>query len=160
MFYSYIIPKPSSWFSSGDEFRRFLPFLRECGYKGVELLLNDPPGVDLDKLQQWLSDLGLVVSGFMSGEAYLQDGICLCSPDLSIRRRAVQRLIQYLDTCKQFNALLVIGLMQGLRSDEPDPKIANQRIVECLGDVAAAAVDKNVKFTVDPDSPDKSLQRM
>ena len=45
---------------------------------------------------------------------------------------------------------LVVGMMQGLRSDEPDTDIANGRIIECLKEVGAAAESKGVEFVLEP----------
>ena len=99
-------------------FERFRE-LAALGYGGVELQLNHPAGVDLDRLERALADCGLVVPSFLTGEAYAA-GLCLCSPDEHVRKAAVDRLIGYLPTVRRFGAIMVVGLMQGLLSDEPD----------------------------------------
>ena len=147
--YSYIVIDPLSSFGPGDRLQGVLSFLRDCGYSGVELNLTEPTGVDPDRLEGWLSDLDLVVPSFLTGDAYSQ-GLCLSAPDLSVRRRTVQRLIDYLDVARQFDAILVVGLLQGFRSDEPDPDVSNRRITECLREVAAAAEDKKCEIVIEP----------
>ena len=147
--YSYILIDPLSSLGSDDEIRRILSFLKECGYEGIELNLTEPPGIDLDRLARWLADLGLVVPSFLTGAAY-DEGLCLSSPDRDVRQRTVRRLIRYLDTAAQFDAILVIGLLQGLRSDEPDPDIANDRIADGLRQVASAAEEKGVELVFEP----------
>ena len=147
--YSYIVIDPLSSFGPGDRLQGVLSFLRDCGYTGVELNLTKPTGVDLDRLGEWLSDLDLVVPSFLTGDAY-REGLCLSAPDLSVRQRTVQRLIDYLDVAQQFDAILVVGLLQGFRSDEPDPDVANRRITECLREVAAAAEDKKREIVIEP----------
>ena len=149
MKYSYIIIDRLSSFSSDSEVQRTFVFLKKCGYQGLELNLTEPLGVDLADLQKWITDLGLVIPSFLTGEAY-NDGLCLSSPDASIRRKAVERLIGYLDTARQFDAILVVGLLQGLRSDEPDRNTANGRIADCLRQVADAAEKRNVQFVIEP----------
>ena len=84
-----------------------------------------------------------------TGEAY-GEGLCISSPDAAVRKRAVQRLIEYLDAARQFQAILVVGMMQGLRSDEPDSDVANGRIIESLKEVGAAAEAKGVEFVLEP----------
>jgi len=147
--FSYILMDLLASFESDDALRRRFALLKECGYEGVELNLTDPPGVDLDRLQGWLTDLGLVMPSFLTGAAY-NDGLCLSVPNPEVRRRTVERLIGYLDIAKQFGAILVVGLLQGLRSDEPDPAVANGRIADGLREVAAAAESKGVEFVVEP----------
>jgi sugar phosphate isomerase/epimerase len=147
--YSYIVMDLLSSFGSDDEIRRIFALLGACGYEGVELNLTEPPGVDLDRLERWLTDTGLVIPSFLTGAAYSQ-GLCLSSPDQEIRHRTVQRLIRYLDAAKRFNAILVVGLLQGLRRDEPDPEVANSRIADCMREVAASAEEKGVEVVVEP----------
>ena len=146
---SYIILNPLSKFASHAEVQRTFAFLKEAGYDGVELNLTHPPGVNLADLRTWLDDLGLTVPSMLTGEAY-NDGLCLSSPEASIRQQAVERLITYLDTAAEFNSILVVGLMQGLRCDEPDPLVANQRIADCLRLVGEAAQEKSVEFVIEP----------
>lgn len=149
MRYSYIVIDPLVRFDSADEIRRTFSFLKECGYDGVELNLTEPLGVELEQLKRWVDELDLAVPSFLTGEAY-NDGLCLSSPDASIRRRTVERLISCLNTAYEFDAILVVGLLQGLRSDEPDPAVAQERIVDGLKAVSAAAEDKGVEFVIEP----------
>ena len=86
---------------------------------------------------------------FLTGEAY-QDGLCLSSPDASVRDRTVRRLTGYLDVAREFGALLVVGLLQGERRDEPDPVVANRRIVDGLRIVAESARAKGVVVVIEP----------
>jgi D-psicose/D-tagatose/L-ribulose 3-epimerase len=134
---------------SDDELQLRLETVSAAGYDGVELNLTEPPGVDFDRLEQWLADAGLVIPSFMTGGAY-QDGLCLSSPELSVRKKTVERLLGYLRTGRRFDAVLAIGLLQGFRSDEPDPEVANDRIVACLREVASAAEDEGVDLVLEP----------
>jgi sugar phosphate isomerase/epimerase len=147
--YSYILVDPLSSFGSEDDIRRALALLRDCGYAGVEINLTEPLGVAPERLKGWLAELGLVVPAFLTGAAY-SEGLCLSSPDQTIRGEAVRRLVRYVEIGQEFNAILVIGLMQGLPSDEPDVDVANRRIVECLRKVADAAEDRRVKMVIEP----------
>ncbi len=147
--FSYIVIDRLSSFASGADIQRTFAFLKECGYEGVELNLTDPPGVSHSDLHKWIDEVGLVIPAFLTGEAY-NDGLCLCSRDELVRQKAMERLIASLDTAAEFNAILVVGLMQGLRSDEPDADVANHRIVDCLRRVGDVAEQKNVEFVIEP----------
>jgi sugar phosphate isomerase/epimerase len=105
--------------------------VRSCGYEGVELNLF--PGLieQSDRLQQALDTNGLTVPAVLTGAAY-NDGLCLSSADQSVRQGAVEYLIDCLEIAQRFQSILVVGLLQGLRSDEPDPVVANRRIVDGL----------------------------
>ena len=147
--YSYILVDLLSSFTSRRDIRKALAFCKDCGYDGIELNLDQPLGVDLDDLQRWVSELGLTVPAFLTGAAYSRN-LCLCSPSEKARRGAVERLIAYLEPARRFEAILVVGLIQGLRSDEPDAEVAQRRIADCLRAVCAAARDKGVQIVLEP----------
>ncbi len=147
--YSYIIIQPLESFGSHQRMRETLALLKECGYAGVELNWTGSPALDLDRLEQWLSEMELVIPSLLTGEVYSQ-GFCLSSPDRSIRQRTVERLTAYLDAARQFKAVLVVGLLQGLLSDEPDVEAAHGRIRRGLQELAAQAEEKGVEVVVEP----------
>ncbi len=147
--YSYMIIDQLETFGGEKEIREFFDFVAAQGYEGVELNLREPAGVDLDQVQRWLSEAGLGMPSFLTGEAY-KDGICLSAPAAEARDGAVDRLTRYLDRAAQFDAILVVGLLQGLATDEPDPEVAGTRIADCLARVARAAEAKGVEFVVEP----------
>ncbi len=117
--YSFIVMERVSSFPSPEALRKALQTLCDSGYEGVELNLTEPLGVELDVLERWTREMHLRIPSFLTGEAYF-DGLCLSSPDGEIRRGAVERLIRYLDVAGRFDSILVVGLLQGLRRDEPD----------------------------------------
>ena len=123
-------------------------FLKRCGYAGVELNLTQPVLDRIEELERAAVDHDLVVPALLSGAAY-QDGLCLSSPDPEVRR-TVQRLEIYLEVAARFKALLVVGLLQGLRSDEPDAEAANRRIVAGLREVGSAALKLGVELVIEP----------
>ena len=82
------------------------------------------------------------------GGAVAFDGGGLCRGAVLERGRfkhrragAVARLREYLPIAQRFNAILVVGLLQGLRADEPDAEVANERIAAGLREVGLAAQD-------------------
>ena len=132
-----------------DSIRHTFDLIKSCGYTGIELSLGLKLYSHLDKLERWLDERELVVPSFLTGDGYAE-GLCLCSPDTDVRKRTVARLIDYLDVAERFNAILVIGLLQGLISDEPDPALAHRRIVECLREVGDAAAPRGVDLVIEP----------
>jgi len=146
---SYIVLPRLTTFESPARFERVLTFLRECGYQGVELNLTDPLGIEPELLEEMVGEAGLAIPSFLTGEAYT-DGLCLSSPDASVRERTVERLVGYVPVAARFRAILVVGLLQGLRRDEPDANVANERIVDGLKQVALAAEAKGVELVIEP----------
>jgi sugar phosphate isomerase/epimerase len=133
----------------GDELSARLHRLAELGYAGAELQLVPVPESLLDRLERSLGDCALAVPSFLTGEAY-SEGLCLCSPDARIRKQTTDRLIGYLPTVKRFGAVMVIGLLQGRASDEPNADLATARIEEGLSLVAEAAEAAGVDVVIEP----------
>lgn len=147
MRYSFMIVDPPDRFE--DDINTTFAFIKSCGYEGVELNLT--PGVidRLDEIEQASVQNELPVVSFLTGAAY-QEGLCLSTPDSGVRQKTVDRLISYLTVAQRFDCILVVGLLQGLRSDEPDERVANERITEGLGRVGMAAEQAGVNFVIEP----------
>jgi sugar phosphate isomerase/epimerase len=90
------------------------------------------------------------VVSFLSGWSYSNEKLCLASLDAGVRDRAVERLWSYIDYAAPLRSVIVVGLMQGLRSDEPDGTIAAGRIIECLKRASERASACNVMLVLEP----------
>lgn len=132
------------------ELSRRMKRLSELGYQGIELSAMHPPPYSSAELKQVVDEHGMPVVSFLSGWSYGHEKLCLCSPEAAIREKAVERLRSYVDYAAPLGAILVVGLMQGLRSDEPDGDFAAGRIVDCLRRAAERAVEKNVSLVLEP----------
>jgi sugar phosphate isomerase/epimerase len=132
------------------ELERRLALLAALGYHGVELSACHPPPYSAADVAAAAQRHGLVVASFLSGWSYSAEGLCLCRPDAAARGRAVARLCDYVAYVAPLGAVLVIGLMQGLRVDEPDEPAAQPRIVEGLRSVARAAEAAGVTLVLEP----------
>jgi sugar phosphate isomerase/epimerase len=124
--------------------------LAGLGYRGVELSACHPMPYPVEEVAALTRKHGLPVVSLLSGWSYGYEGLCLASPQAEVRHRAVSRLIEYADYAAQLGAVLVVGLMQGLRTDEPDETEANQRIAECLRPVAEAAAEQGTVVVLEP----------
>ncbi len=140
------IEPPSRWGGSIDDIFRFI---RSSGYAGVELNLTTELLGRLDEIENAARENNLRIVSLLTGAAY-EEGLCLSAPDESVRERTVARLLENLETADRFNAILVIGLLQGLRSDEPDPAIANHRIVSSLLPVGREAEARGIDIVIEP----------
>lgn len=124
--------------------------LAKLGYQGVELSATYPPSYSADELLRVSEQTALPVVSFLSGWSYAHEKLCLASPDESVRDRAVDRLCSYIDYAGPLAAIIVIGLMQGLRSDEPDGALAADRITAALRRAADHAARKDVTLVLEP----------
>ena len=132
------------------ELSRRIERLAALGYQGVELSAMHPPPYSANELLALSRRHNMPIVSFLSGWSYGNEKLCLASPDAGVRDRAVERLSSYVDYAAQLHAIVVIGLMQGLRSDEPDGVIAAARITDCLRRVADRAAQAGTTLVLEP----------
>lgn len=131
-------PAPYTYASPAG-FDATLSTLAQLGFHAVEIGVADPARLDLPRLRESLARTGVALAGVLTGASYFEDGLCLISPDDAVRTRAVARLEAHVDWTAPFNATVVVGQMQGMRSDEPDRRRANERLIAAMRQVAAHA---------------------
>lgn len=132
------------------ELSRRMDRLAALGYQGVELSAMHPPPYPAEDLLAVSRRHNMPIVSFLSGWSYGNEKLCLASPDAGVRDRAVERLSSYIDYAAPLQAIVVIGLMQGLRSDEPDGVVAADRIADCLRRVADRAVAAGTTLVLEP----------
>jgi sugar phosphate isomerase/epimerase len=132
------------------ELSRRMALIASVGYRGVELVATHPLGYEVEDLAALAEKHGLPVVSLLSGWSYGKEKLCLSSPDPAVRARAADRIGDYVRKAAVLRALVVVGLMQGLRSDEPDEGRANERIAEGLKRVARVAEEVGVSVVIEP----------
>jgi sugar phosphate isomerase/epimerase len=132
------------------ELDRRMERIARLGYRGVELTASHPMPYPVEAVAALTAVHGLPVVSLLSGWSYAHEGMCLSSPRADVRQQAVDRLIEYTGLAARLGAVLVVGLMQGLRTDEPDETVANRRIAACLRPVAEAAAERDTVVVLEP----------
>jgi D-psicose/D-tagatose/L-ribulose 3-epimerase len=132
------------------ELDRRMGRIAALGYHGIELTASHPLPYPVEEILALSRKHALPVVSLLSGWSYGNEGLCLASPREDVRRRAVERLIEYARHAARLGAVLVVGLMQGLRGDEPDEAEANRRIAACLRPVAEAAAERGTTVVLEP----------
>jgi len=133
-----------------SELDRRMGLVAALGYHGIELTATFPPAYSAAEVAALSRKYDLPVVSLLSGWSYGAEGLCLSSPKPEIRERATKRLIDYVEFAAEIGSVVVVGLMQGLPSDEPDEAKAKVRIADCLRDVARSAEKRYVALVIEP----------
>lgn len=144
---SYLVYEPVA---SRAELAERMEYVAALGYQGIELVATNPLAFGIDEARELAERYRLPIVSLLSGWSYANEHLCLSSPDAGVRDRAVERLVQYVGYAGRLRSVLVVGLMQGLRSDEPDEALALERIAGCLRRVAQAAAEQSVSMVIEP----------
>lgn len=100
-----------------DDLPEALNIASEYGFKGIEFNIPNPFEVEFKRLQRLTEDYGLRVSAISTGSAYLEYGLTITHPDLSIREKALKFMRKYIEHASAHNSGVVIGLIRGRRGD-------------------------------------------
>ncbi|HEV3263177.1 MAG TPA: sugar phosphate isomerase/epimerase family protein [Gemmataceae bacterium] len=144
---SYLMYEPVTDLAELD---RRMERLAGLGYQGIELVATHPLGYAAEEVLALSRQYRLPVVSLLSGWSFANEGLCLSSRDVGVRDRAVARLGEYVGWAARLGAVVVVGLLQGLRGDEPDEAVANDRIADCLRRVAGVAQGQGVSLVIEP----------
>ena len=147
---SYILVERLDSFNSFKDLQQVLHHLKALGYGGVELNLTPNVAFEMEVLAHFAESIQLPVVSFLTGANYFAEGLCLSSPEVGVRDRAVRRLQECVAVASKFGALLVIGQMQGFLSDEPDQSKGEARIESCLKRVVETAERYGTTIAFEP----------
>lgn len=147
MKFSFLFYEP---ISDLQELDRRMARIAELGYDGIELSASHPAPYPPEDVLALSRKHRLPVVSMLSGWSYGNEKLCLASPRAEVRQRAVERLSEYAGYTARLGAVLVVGLMQGLRSDEADEATAQERIAAGLQTLAAAAAKQNATVVLEP----------
>lgn len=147
---SYILCDPLASFGDLNGVAKVLRTLKELGYQGFECNLMPTDLPNCDELLGLAEEIGLPAASFLTGANYFGQGLCLSSPQDEIRRQAVECLCSLTKAAPKFGAVLVVGQMQGFKSDEPNSSLAEARIEQALRQVADCAETHGTTVVVEP----------
>ena len=149
MKFSCVLPDPAAY---GDwtEFEGDLACAKQAGYDAVELQIADPAAFDEPRVRKALQAAGLPMCAFQTGATYASRGNCLCTADDAVRERTVKLLMSFVDLAARWNAVIVVGSLQGRLSDEPDRSAGEARIRDALRRVAEYALPRKAVMAFEP----------
>jgi sugar phosphate isomerase/epimerase len=125
-------------------------FLGGLGFEGVELAVRNPEQIDIDQLSTVASELRVDVPAIGTGQAFLEDGLSLTSPDTAVREATTARLLAQADVASQLGALLIVGLIHGPIPPQTEREAALDRLLAGLSRVARAARSAGVRIVIEP----------
>jgi sugar phosphate isomerase/epimerase len=147
MRFSFLCPEPITRLA---EIESRMSTLAALGYQGIELVAFRPCEYTVKQVAELSVRRHLPVVSLLSGWSHAHEGLSLASGDPIVRGKTVCRLNDYVGDAEQLRARIVVGLLQGLRSEEPDPANASERIVEGLRRVARNAQSRGVTVVLEP----------
>lgn len=141
---------PSAFVAFRDDLCRCIDRCADLGYDGVELALRDTSQVDVLRMKERLGATGLQVACISTGQVFAADNLYFTHPDVVVRNRAVERIIDMIRLASEFNAKVNMGRVRGMIHAEDTPGTARQRYIDCVCRCADIAEPLGVELLVEP----------
>src|SRR2546426_972051 len=139
--------QPMSWV--GD-YQRIIPRLAEIGYQGVELQTRNPAEFDARALGQCAAESGVKIAAVSSAALGTEDHLYLMSPDVDIRRQAVERYKLVLELAASYGVDASIGRFRGWASWAPDRATAEGWLRAALEELVPVAERLGNRIVLEP----------
>lgn len=140
-------------YSSNATFRDELTRLKELGFSGVEVNIQDPSSVPYDELEGFLRSFGLEFPYFASGLTAKTEGLSLSHPDESVRDKSTGKLlecIEYMSKSKKRDskhAGIIVGFFKGQAT--VDEETAKTQFKRSLDEIVLRADEKRVPVLIE-----------
>jgi sugar phosphate isomerase/epimerase len=141
---------PSAFVVFRDDLDISIRKARVLGYDGVELALLHPGQIDAGRLEKLLEESGLEIPMISSGQVFAEGGLCFTSPDKTIRDRAISRIKGLIDIAQRFRSMVNIGRVRGPLDPGTPRRVAEDRFLDALNEVARYAEPKGVDIALEP----------
>ncbi len=121
----------------------------KIGYDAVELHVADPAEVDRRVVRAACEAAGIGMSSIGTGLASVRDGLTLTSREPNVRRRAIDRLQQFILLGSDFGSVVIVGLMKGLVRDSTDRTEYDATLTEALTECLPMARGSGVTLVLE-----------
>lgn len=129
--------------------RELFKIAAEMGYDGLELHISDPHMADESFLKELAASHGLQFSAIGTGPTYTRHGFSFLSSPV-VRKRAVDRLQEYIELARDLEAVVIIGLIRGRLAGRFTRYKAWKTIRGCLMRSGAVAEEHGVTLAIEP----------
>lgn len=130
-------------------FRQLFAQAKELGYDGLELHLRTPEDAPAEELTALQAEFGLGVSAAATGQSRGIDHLCLIDPDPDIRRKAVERMRQFIDWGSTVGCAIILGNLRGDLPLGAQRQTAQQWLRSALEELLPYAEDRKTTILLE-----------
>lgn len=120
------------------------------GYDSVELFFPGPDFITIDEVNALAAEHGLGIAAVGTGAGMVKHGLSLTDPDPSIRKKALDFILQMIDFGGQLGCPAILGSMQGKWGGDVSREQALQWLADSLKVAGDAAGKHGVTFIYEP----------
>lgn len=117
--------------ASSDDVGAAFALARQNGFDAVEIAVRDPALVSAPEIAALAKSHGLAIAAVGTGQAWVEEGLSLSSPDAGLRSRAMERMKAQLRLGRELDAQVIVGLIRGT-AEKAEAPAALDRLAESL----------------------------
>jgi len=133
-----------------NKFSALSNFLKSLNYDGIELALLEPEKIDVMKINEIKDSFNLEIPALGTGSTYLRFGYSFGHQNESIRKKAIERINEYVNFAQETRSKVIIGLIRGRYNQENSSKNEQNNIISSLKACCGLAEDKGVELVFEP----------
>lgn len=122
--------------------------IKELGYDGVELAVRNPTELDVEHIKMLMKVNNLPVPAIGTGQAFGEEGLSFTHTNPDIRKKAINRIKEQITFSKNFDAIVIIGLVRGTVGKDESRDEAYKNMLSAFDE--CASFDENVKIVIEP----------
>ena len=134
-----------AWYGRYED---IFPRLKEMGYDGVELLVQNPSKTDTEYLQEELEKNQLTLAAIGTSPMQTEERLFLIHPEAECRKEARTRCSALLKLCARYQVPALVGKYRG--QIEEAPGCGEEDLEAVLRDICREAESLNVKILLEP----------
>ena len=121
------------------------PIAAKIGYDAMQLTIYEPSKQNVEEIRNILGKYGLLVSSIATGLSYTEGGLCIASGDEDNRKKAVQRMKEYIDLAYMLDkAKVIIGAIRGSTADSSNRMKYDKQLYKSMQEILSYASEKEV----------------
>jgi len=133
-----------------DGLQESISFAGQLGFDAVEIFAPSVAALQLDHLGGWLDQAGVKLAALGTGAGWVKHRLQLADADASRREQARQFVRTIIDAAGAFNAVAIIGSMQGRSDQTVSRENALAYLAEALQDGGQHAAQYGVPLVYEP----------
>lgn len=126
-----------------------IPYIKEIGYNGLDLLIRDPKADISIQAKKLLAENDLGVSVILPA-ALASEGLFMCAKDEHIRNMAIHRMAELVVYASEVGGNLAVGLPRGSYGPEETEEEALKRFIISTERLLPQAEKYGVRLCVEP----------
>jgi len=122
---------------------------KQYGFSAAELHYSDPKKIDLSDAFDVLENESISVSGIATGAIYVIHKLSLIDESNTIRKKAIERVYEYVDIANKLSSTIIIGCVRGNMGANDDKEMIYSRLNESMRILCKYAYKKNVPVVLE-----------